>query len=361
MRLKPKKLGRELPLDDYNACQHLLYSMDCWNEEITLTSLGYDGIFARYILNDVNNILLIHRNDFLVTGNIDDSHNFFYIDLEEQYDHVPDVYVTLYYSNSLKYDGVTYPPDMGAEFEDSTNETENNITPFKKESITIKAERLTKTRLKIVIPLQKIYENSLVYLEAGIKYSWKNKYFIDVDNGKANSNDEILLDNIQELQRMIRNTPHNNSKCIYRLDSSNDIYQPLSTMTIHEGQYIELRGGTNTNAVIDGSKCGRVFVIEPGGYLVMKNITIQNCNCKNNSLEKGKGGAILVQSQGRYGTTSLFGVLDMNSCKFRNCIATNGGAIYAYNAGVYLTSIEFVGCIASYYGGGVVYNGADEF
>ena len=126
-----------------------------------------------------------------------------------------------------------------------------------------------------------------------------------------------------------------------------------NTLIIKNGQNIEIRGGTNKNAVIDGSIVKRSLIIKPGGQLSLKNLTLQNNSCnKTGVYDKGKGGAILVESQTQNGTTT-FGVLECDNCIFQDNTAGTGGAIYSYHSGIYINNCEFINNTAN--NGGAIY------
>lgn len=382
MRLKVKDIGSELSLDEYNAYQYLLYNMNCWTETITLnTYTPYTGKYADYLLVE-NNKLLPEKNENLTIKNeFTNTDPSLIIKLSNTNPLLNKKHVT--YDVTLHIKKPTTISNINIEYTDDNGQT-STVTgnlqqhaidnPEINQALQEEAHALRDVQRdyeQLLIPSEYNPETNEIHIplfqqgvsilpvgtiiskEVNLQLKLNTKPYIDIHNGRPNEINEILLDNSEELFSLIHFIPTDRTKTIIRLDSNTPIYTLKNTLIIKNGQNIEIRGGTNTNAIIDGSIVKRSIIIKPGGQLSLKNLTLQNNSCNQTGVyDKGKGGAILVESQTHKGTTT-FGVLECDNCIFKDNTAGTGGAIYSYHSGVYINNCEFTNNTAN--NGGAIY------
>ena len=99
MRLKPKRLSDEFTLDEYNACQYLLYKVQ-FTESIRLQGAdAYTGKFASYLLDESKNtqVSIDKYDTFEVLGELTESTQYIYITLSNLINPNLQYTATLYY------------------------------------------------------------------------------------------------------------------------------------------------------------------------------------------------------------------------------------------------------------------------
>lgn len=383
MNLKPKRLGDELSLDDYNACQYLLYYMDCWTDSVLIDNyLPKQGKFATYLLND-NTFFETEKQEHYRLVKTPTSTTTFEIQLLDIVSKIKHLHIsaklTLYYKSPQPFkdgEGNTTTTDATGAREipiwgsNEAKETEYLETHYNK--ITVPVDYDSEEE-KLVFNLfdeknRTIPIESIISKRFFISYKFNTSPYIDFRNGKANFDEEILVDNVEELEKLIENVPHNNTLVVFRLDSNIDSELPPNAsyiesvgtyflrkpLEIQEGQNIEIRGGTQANARINASLSKRCFIIHPNGKLRLSNITCEYGNAKYATYDVGRGGAILVG----YGYNT-FGVLECENCLFTQNSANYGGAIFSYHAGLHLKKCTFDNNSALFRGGGVYYQARD--
>lgn len=382
MRLKVKNIGSELSLDEYNAYQYLLYNMNCWKETITFnTYIPYQGNYADYLLLENNSLLPEKNENFTVKNEFTSSNPSLILELSNENTlldkkHIAyDVTLHIKKPTTIENINIEYTdennqsstvtgnleqhaidnPEINQSLQEEAHARPNVQTDY--ETITIPSTYNPDTH-KLQIPLYKentslLPVGAIISKEVDLQLNLNTKPYIDINNGRPNEINEILLDNSEELFSLIHFIPSDRTKTIIRLDSNTPIYTLKNTLIIKNGQNIEIHGGTNTNAIIDGSIVKRSIIIKPGGQLSLKNLTLQNNSCNQSGVyDKGKGGAILVESQTQKGNTT-FGVLECDNCTFQDNNAGTGGAIYSYHGGVYINNCEFNNNSAN--NGGAIY------
>lgn len=389
MRLSPKRLGDELNLDEYNAYQYLLYNMDCWGETVDLDMVGVTGNYSDYVLKDRTGLLEWYGSlAYRVIGDVDSTT---YLEVEFSDPSIlPNIsLVKFYYQNPRTYTIDSSEYEIYEDPYDDSSElvTESTVPAGSGDEI----PRKTVTESKVaesyedfeVFTVEPSYNGSSLYIPLqldvdgvvsgvtgeGAMIGKRFKFYIDylydkpqidVANGTANTVEEILLDNTYELTRLIQFSPTNGTKIIYRLDS-NKTYKLTSTITIWDGMDVEIRGGTNTNAVLDASSSGRAFIVQDQASLTLTNITIKGGDVTRESGKylvnyyRGYGGGILVMYDSAP-NSSYFGTLTMDNCEINNCVADYGGAIYSFHAGLNLTNCSFNGNRSNTAGGAVYYS-----
>lgn len=371
MRLKPKSLGDEFSLDEYNACQYLLYDMTCWNDEIILnTYTPYTGKYAKYLLqtssylnpekNETLEIITTNKNATIQIKTSDTQIAFTKLNMS--------CTATLYIRQPVTQTGGdnTTQTISPSDYEDLPEYTEEELSPeptletkYTATTIdcTIKDNTITiplAINGTLIAPI-----NSLISRTIKIQYNFHAEPYIDIYNGKANQPNEILVDNVAELRKLIIHAPTDGTKTIFRLDSNiNDaIYYISPTIIIYPGHNIEIRGGTNRKAILDGKYGNRSFIIRPGGHLTLKNLVLRNNSNTDDSIyESGKGGAILVEHST---TDEKFGLLEADCCRFENNTAYDGASIYSTFCGVYLNYCVFKNNTSTSAGAGVFYRAED--
>ncbi|WP_455644812.1 hypothetical protein [Methanosphaera sp.] len=365
MRLKPKHLGDQLSLDEYNACQYLLYKQSFYETIVLNSETEYEGKLGTYLwdmtkspeigLSKYDSLELLSN---LHTTEPEHSHNSLYVAITNPLNTHLEYYATLYYQtpSTIATDDSTetyeeYASDAYDIKDETTVPDLNKKTEWKK--ITVKCTKLSTNSLKIPLyseEYQEIYEKyTLISRTIDFEIVFDETPYIDRYNGKANQVDEILLDNVTELQKIIKYTPANGEKVIYRLDSNVD-YNITQTITIKTGQNIEIRGGTNKKAVIDGSNVGRIFKVQAGASLTLYQLRLQGANANNTTDNTGKGAGILLES-----TDTSFGVVSCTNCYFTNLTAKYGAGIYSTHAGLFIMDSSFENCTSSEQGGAIYY------
>jgi len=364
MRLKAKKIGDEISLDEYNAYQYLLYHMDCWKDPIHLDmATEFKGEYATYIL-EYNTVLLNEKQDtYKITTQLTHETNMFSIkvsDIETLLDsqHL-DYTITYYYKKPLTdEDGTVYDANDDEEVNDTPREqptTPNTEEDYEKKTVPcsifnnkIKFPLLDEKNISLP-PLTRI--NRMVTLNI----IPNNVPWIDINNGKANEPDEILIDQLEHLEHILKYAPHDNTNTIIRLDS-NKTYNITQPFIINKGQNITIRGGTNQLAWLLGDNKHRAFIVKPGATLSLQHVALFNNNSTTEgTYDIGKGGAILVESDRRLDGSQQFGKLRCNNCIFTQNKAEYGGAVFGYNAGIFLDTCTFTENKSSKDGGAIYY------
>lgn len=393
MNLKPKHLGDELTLDEYNACQYLLYSMDCWNENIILDTYSVYGRngetkYAMYRL-DSNNILTTEKGEtYRINAKLTDSNNTLSIsmyNINGNFDKLNIVpFLKIYYQAPKEYqDGnnQSWKPDVtdnleidlwgsdeakaSEQLEAATTHTdlEKQYSHFFISGSFDKRTHKINFKLPTSLPQDSIISKRIV-----INFKFNNEPYIDFRNGVANTSEEIWVDNVEDLEKLIKAVPKNEEPTVFRLDSNVELPKPKNSvytdklgtyilnkpLTIGKGQNIIIRGGTNNRSRINASKSRRCFVVKPEGKLTLTNIICEYGNCNNTDYDRGRGGAILVE-----GNYSNFGTLECSHCSFVHNKANHGGAIFSYHSGLFLTYCNFDSNEALFNGGAVYYHAQD--
>ena len=365
MRLKPKKIGEDLTLDEYNALQYLLYQITLKDTIMLKTYENYKGKYAEYKLtkndqlhpNDKNDDIRINKdvtnndkiqiqikNTKFTTLNINK-----YITAE----------ATLYYKppntepteDDTDYD---YQPTDYKDLKQWSNDESHPVKTLEDYN-TIKLPATISGNI-IQIPLihngTPLPKTTLINKQIIIEYKFNEKPRIDIDNGIAPNLNEILLDTPQELQRMVKFAPNDGETITYiRLNSQNQ-YKLTDTITIKNGQHIQILGGTITKATIDGTDAKRSFIVKPGATLDLERLNLINNDATQTPYEKGLGGAVLVEYDK---STNKYGKLIMNSCSATNNKARSGGVVFAQHACVTLNNSTFKNNTATMEGGAVTY------
>lgn len=363
MRLKPKRLGDEFTLDEYNACQYLLYKVS-FSESIRLQGAdAYTGKFATYLLDESKNtsISIDKYDTFEVLKDLTSSTQYIYITLSNLINQNIQYTATLYYQTPelVTVVGPTideyYINPQDAKDVKMVTQVASEDVRRDYQKITVQCTREGNT-LKIPLYTETngtkagIYQENTIFSRLiDFTLNLDNKPYIDINNGKANQIDEILLDNVTEFQKIVPYTPTDNVKIIYRLDSNYD-YTLTKTFTIEENMNVEIRGGTNKKSKIIGTNSGRLFIIKPGGTLTLQNIHCYNATANNTSYVRGCGGAILIEAD-----DEGYGTLSATYSVFEKCTAELGGAIYSPRAKAELERCTFTNCSVNGDGGAVFY------
>lgn len=353
LRISPKHLGDELTLDEYNACQMLLYRQ-AYTEKIRLnTQVSTQGNFAKYTYT-ANPHLALGKTDTLIvkpvlanstiepqeTDTIPENERYIKLRLNALTNTKIDYYALLYYQsedttddtrNELRRPEINIEKEFDTILVHATIETENNQTFLK--------IPLTKTILGRVHGVYK--RSTQLYNQITLHASFDAKPYVDVHNGKANQMDEILVSNAQQLFQLIKYQPNDGVKRIYRLDSRY-VYSFTEPLQIKYKQNVEIRGGTNIPATIECAGMHRAFIVKAQGTLTLQNLYIMDCDSLSESYYPGLGGAILVLND-----ETGYGILQCANCTFTNNIATHGGAIFSTYNGLYLDSCTFLDNIAT--------------
>lgn len=393
MNLNPKHLGDELSLDEYNACQYLLYSMDCWNEDVILDTYEVYGKhgetkFAKYKF-DENTVLTREKGEtYRVNEQLTTSNNVFYIsmlDINAKFETsniVP--FLKIYYQAPKEYiDGNNeiWIPDVTDDLElDIWGEDEDKATEQLEAAVThtelekqyshffISGTFDKKTRkIKFSLPSD-LPQDSIINKKIVINFKFNNEPYIDFRNGVANTSEEIWVDNVEDLEKLVKAVPIREEPTVIRLDSNIELPKPKNSvyndkygdyilnqpLIIKKGQNIIIRGGTNKRSRINASLSKRCFIVKPGGKLTLNNIICERGNCNACDYDIGRGGAILLE-----GNYSEFGTLECTRCGFVQNKANHGGAIFSYHAGLFIQSCEFDSNESILNGGAIYYHAQD--
>lgn len=381
MMIKPKRIGDDLTLDEYNACQHLLYNMNCWTDYIILnTYTAYKGTFATYKLQNNNALLNEKQTHYRINTTPSTTTNTLKIELKDISPHLEKLNLTptvtiaykkpKIYKNDenepTEYDATDYK-DINQWGKEESKETPDS-TDYTRHTVPTTLNGNTLTFQLVDEEGTLLPQNTIIKQRIILKYKLNSKPYIDFRNGKANNMNEILVDNQEELIKLIENAPTNGKLTTIRLDSnivptkpkntqSTDnmgTYYIEKTITIQKGQNIELLGGTNNNAIINASLSHRCFIIQPGAKLSLNHITCEYANVTKEYYNKGKGGAILVENENKE-----YGTLECENCTFQYNTAWYGGAIYSYHSGLHINNCTFTDNTATYSGGAINYMAQD--
>ena len=368
MRLKPKHLGDELTLDEYNAIQHLLFNMT-FTDKLYLDPINsIKKNWATYTYQEHSKLAYGKYETFEITNDLATTEQYIKIKLSNEVNGLSTYTGVIYY---LESETINNLERLATDSRDVTDELKipqlNEKRDYKKCNVTCEKETVNGiTYLKI--PLNGTDDEgnnvtikdktTLISRNIELTIHFNNNPYIDTLNGKANQADEILIREISKLEQMLNYHPKDNQKAIYRLDA-NKTYTPNNTMTIKNGMNIEIRGGTNGGQVttdtssrvnIDGTQAGRLFIIQPGGKLVLRDVQLSNANSKNSTYRKGLGGSILIEKD-----DTGFGQLEAINTIIQNSTSNSGGAIYTEQAGVYLDTCRFTNCTSTDTGGAITY------
>ncbi|RAP46458.1 MAG: hypothetical protein BZ136_07570 [Methanosphaera sp. rholeuAM74] len=379
MRLLPKEIGSECSLDEYNAYQYLLYHMPCWNEQLYLyTDTSTNGKYANYqLIADEEYLQPEKNNNYRIEKPFTNSHPH----LQIQIDNINTLLTpeNIGYTATLFIKKPTTPEQVTIEYTDETQTTQHitetiNPDPTNNQEIndTLQDEAHPQTNIKedytpitieatlenniLKIPLYKdttesLPANTLISNYIELNLNLYKKPYIDIQNGIANEPDQILVNSVKELNLLIHYAPTDGTQTTIRLDSNNT-YNLTKTLTIKEGQNIVLMGGTNTNAILNGTTPHRSIIVESGATLILRNITLTGNDATKCTYTKGKGGAVLVESK-THNKKNTYGTLICRNCTFKDNTATLGGAIYSWHAGLNIQKCTFTNNNAT--DGGAIY------
>lgn len=377
-------LGDEISLDEYNAYQYLLYKSKKGFERIIMDmAQWYDGGSASYLLNESSLLLNDKAGTYKIKTDLN-ANSKLILSLNNKsdflkWDHM-DFTCIIYYKTGLM---VETESDETIEVQASDNPEIKYLTTKESHKYPNLEEDFKKLKVKcelsnssLIIPLwnsetnkPRLKKNHIISKYLDIYITYDKIPYIDIRNGIANEPYEILLDTFDELKNVIENSPKDGTPYIIRLDSNRSPYKFPETLRIKKGQNIEIRGGSGEwldnssdpknvrdgRTILEGSICKRLFIVEAGGMLTLTNLRLRKCNCsETGNYDKGRGGAILVESVRRIEGNPEFGILNCNHCVFSNNYAFNGGAIFCYHAGLFLNDCDFISNY-SYNNGGAVY------
>lgn len=386
MMLKPKKIGDDLTLDEYNACQYLLYNMSCWNDTLILNTYSpYYGKYGAYLFQEqiANNGLTIvneKQGTYRIHQTLTESTCIQKINVLQMNANLTKLHiqptVKIFYKEPQKLkDG-----DSTTQNYDPTDSKDVNIwgdgeakeTPSFKEFTAVDIPATFENNV-ISFPLKDkkgniLPVNTIFSKRIYINYKFDKEPYIDFRNGKANSNDEILVDNQKDLINLVKNAPNTGELTVIRLDSNIDSPKPdyatasstLGTYFINQiifienGQNVEIRGGTVNPARINASISKKCFVVKKGGRLTLNNIACEYGDASKSYYDKGRGGAIIVE-----GYDEEFGILKCENCIFEHNFAYYGGAIFSYHAGLHINNCLFQDNTVYNFGGAIDYEAND--
>ncbi len=379
MRFRPKRLGNTYSLDDYNATVYLL-TFDEWSDkDIELSEIPTQGDFAKYHFDDPFGLLEYNMGSYWINGDIDDGVDYIRLFVEKPV--VPEASYTV----SFKYrapevlkteDGYTVV--AGYDIDDYDNDTLLKIEQQQQKELeknkTLSITGTFKGDVYHVHLPKTLRRGTMIEPTIDIKVDIHPQPEIDPWNGQANEPDEILVYPTQteingeliwtwsELEKMVKSTPRNGKRHIYRLVNNGKVIYPTSEIIIERNQNIEIRGGTNVKSILDGTYSGRIFNVRAGGRLTILNLQLQNCknidktNTSMFSTERGLGGAISVDYSKTFGDYLDWGCLKVSRCRFQDCQAYKGGAIFSYHARLIVKDSEFIRCRSRVdHGGGAIY------
>lgn len=389
MNLNPKRLGDELSLDEYNACQYLLYQMSCWNERIDLNmDTPFQGIYSQYLLDETTTLTNEKMNTYRIEKDLTSSNNKIYVTMLNQKKNFEKLHlapsVKIYYKKPKAMkdgNGETWTPDVTDNFEVkiwSVDEAEPSISLERPEGVEDLEKQFENTTFecsfdpktnKIIIPLPTdLPKNSIISKTMVLNFKLDEEPYIDFRNGRANSSEEIWVDNVEDLENLVKAVPTNGELVVFRLDSNVEFPRPTNAQSVEKlgtyylsepliikrGQNIEIRGGTNNRTRLNGSISKRCFIVKAGGKLKLEDVICEYCNSVYCDYDAGRGGAILVE-----GTYSDFGSLQCSNCSFVHNKATHGGVIFSYHAALYINYCNF-DTNECYYNGGAIYYMAQD-
>lgn len=397
MRLKPKKVGDDFTVDDYNAIVYLLKQEEWIDANVPFSTEKHKGNFATYSFTDPYTLLSYSINGDYVVSTNKQSHDTLYVYMQDEL-----IKNTKVINNKLiptaTYDFIfqyILPKEtqtrigiitiIGNEVPDivppNSTKTQaiNHLPDTINEKLTLTHTETTNTNpRKLTLP-KYIIPGTIIKKEFNIKLNLNPDPEIDFNNGKISEPDEIIVHmdiktengkntyTYDSLQKMIEAVPRNGKEHIFRLVHDDKTAYLQKEIVIHKGQNIIIRGGTRHKTLLDGTVSSRLFRVEAGGKLTLENLRLENCTNlggahQNIEHEIGYGGAIFVGYSKKFKEEGTWGVLNVRYCDFKNCIATNGGAIASYHARLYVSNCTFTHCHTQNdgKGGAIYYNNKKE-
>lgn len=358
MKVPFKKVGDTLSTEDYNAICYLLQQQE-YKEVIVLDTTAWHGSYGVYKVQDLESTIARTHDGFRVTN----KDNHFSIIIKNEFS-TADFYVTLNVMNpkSVKIGGkdiMLYPDDR----------IDNGFD----ESLQLK---FTELRLKAKHYKDDLYVIDLYPSQNGLSVGTfiskialfemdYSKPLINVSDGRL-VEDAIICYDFDQLVSIIENAP-SNKRTVIQL-KGDTTYTFTKEITIDDNKIIYIYGGnTGHPAVLDGQKKYRLFTIKDKSILRIENIDLINGNGskinKNTDQHKTSGAIYMISQYGNTGDTwTLLAptVLCFN-CRFIDCQANMGGAIYNLRGRLVCEDCEFTNCDAiapenpsGAYGGAIV-------
>ena len=393
MRFKPKQVGDDFTVDDYNAIMYLLKKEEWYDYNIPFSTKPHQGNFAKYSFNDPHYLLIFGINGDYVVSTNKEKHNQIEVYMDDELIKntkiingklVPYVTYDFIFEYILPKEVKTRigtitvlgnePPDIIPENKTqalSENKTRETINEESQLAYNHSSNKIPKI---LTLPSY-IVPGTIIKKNFHVKLNLSPEPEIDFNNGRISSPEEILVHmdvtrvdgnyvySYDTLKKLVEATPCNNKPHIFRLVHDDKTAYLKEEIVIRKGQNITIRGGTRHKTLLDGSYSGRLFRVEAGGKLTLENLRLENCS--NTSAEHGRvtyeegvGGAIFVGYTKRFKRKGEWGVCNVRYCDFKNCRAAQGGAIASYHARLYVNNCTFTNChtqVGDTSGGGAIY------
>lgn len=373
MKFPFKKVGDTLSVDEYNALCYLLSKQD-YSEDIVLEFRAKHYKYGVYKLTDSTYSLITKDNGFIIRK----ANNPIKITFAHQNPNA-NFYIELKVARQkeITENGITttlYPYDVIDTIEDNVMDSKYEITY---ETIKLKAEpQDTYTDVVTFNPQEyQLLPNDFISSDARMIMAY-DEPILNYTDGRELDPNQILCEDFNDIQRAIISTPPN-SVVNLRLKGS-EAYDFPNHLNIDNGKKIFIEGGnpySNSRSELTTQGTNRMFIVHPNSTLSVKNCQFTNGNATHYPVYR-TGGAITMSSSyenlGEYnGLNVPFVYLD--TCKFLNCTAERGGAIYNHMGRLDINNCEFNHCIATSntnpqgaFGGAImttsvpVYNGASN-
>ena len=344
MKLHFKNVGDTFTLDEYNAICYLLSKRE-YTEDIQLEEKDMTGEYGSYTLIDNNNCIMEKHGGFVVLS----EYKTFTFKIKPLLENaVYSLVFTVKREGEVKdtVNNITTKTSPDELYDNPQDSLKSTVTKFTKE-VTVDSNQITITPHSIGI-----YRGD--YIDKTVKVSIKySEPIINWEDGGANTDDQIICNNFEELQQVIETAPEGSDVSI-RLKGAEE-YFFTEELYIGKNKSVTIEGGNYTNdshTKLNGMNKYRLFTIAGGSSLTVINCSMYNGN--GSRINKAsdmhqRGGAVYMG--GHYeNLESVYQLITstatFENCKFFNCHANRGGAIYNNMGRLVCNNCYFSDCYA---------------
>lgn len=344
MKLHFKNVGDSFTLDEYNAICYLLSKRE-YTEDIPLEEKEFTGEFGKYTLFDDNNCLMEKHDGFIVLS----AYKNFSFKIKPLLDNaVYTLIFTVKRENKLddKENNIISTTSPQEIYDTELDKLKDNTITFTKE-VTVRSNQITVTPYNIGI-----FEGDFIdkTVKVSIKYS---EPIINWEDGGANTEEQIICTNFEELKQVISTAPEGSDINI-RLKGAEE-YFFTSEIYINKKKTVNIEGGNYTNdshTKLNGMNKYRLFTVAGGSTLNVRNCSFYNGNGSaiNRVTDKHQRGGAVYMGGYYENLESMYKFIPstatFENCKFFNCHSNRGGAIYNNMGKLVCNNCIFSDCYA---------------